>query len=96
MISLGGLRQSNDCMRPTDGVLKEVANTKVFTALDFWGTHEGNLEIDDMNEARMFDEADGANPVSGRSNGNWTSSTEEPPTFDTVTPRVACHVIVIA
>jgi hypothetical protein len=31
-------------------VLKEVANTKVFTTLDFCGTHEGNLEIDDTNE----------------------------------------------
>jgi hypothetical protein len=38
-------------------VLKEVANIKVFTTLDFWGTHEGNLEMDDTNEACMFDEA---------------------------------------
>jgi hypothetical protein len=37
-------------------VLKEVANTNAFTTLDFCGTHEGNLEMDDTNEdCIMFD-----------------------------------------
>jgi hypothetical protein len=36
-------------------VLKEVANTRVFATLDFRGTHEGNLEMDDTNKACMFD-----------------------------------------
>jgi hypothetical protein len=31
-------------------VLNEVANTKAFTTLDFCGTHEGNLEMDETNE----------------------------------------------
>jgi hypothetical protein len=61
--------------RLTDAVLKEVANTKEFTTINFWGTHEGNLEMDDTNEVCIFD---GADPVSNRPNGTQPYlSTEE-------------------
>lgn len=48
-------------MRLTDAVLKEVVSTKMFTVLDFWGTHDGKLEINDTNEACILDEATLAN-----------------------------------
>lgn len=33
----------------------------MFTMLDFWGTHDGKLEINDTNEACILDEASLAN-----------------------------------